>query len=668
MTSGATFDDGFLRPEELAELRATLFDQGRDALDALHHEVLALEGLAPTPERLRALRRAAHTLKSDCASVGFGDLSSLSHALEDTLGALEGGNPVSAAQGDVLLLAVDVLRAGLEAGARDEPGPDVAPVLARLRGLVAAPVAPLVWDAQIQARLDAGRATGLTPVRLDVAFESDVRRRARRVTALLRTLQAEPLARAPHTGLERAARVQVLALSPLAFEELTERAAGFGGAHVELHVPTSSESPPQPPDVAAAVPVRGAARVPGRIDEGPREGETVRVEARRVDEVLNLVGEMVTARATLQSVAAEIEPSLPQELSVRLNEAQSLLARVLQDLQRSAMRMRMAPAERVFRRFTRPVRDLARASGKRVRLHVEGQATELDRGLLDALEDPLLHLVRNALDHGLETPEERAAHGKPGEGTLTLRASREGNQVVIEVADDGRGVDPDAVLARAVEHGLLTAEEGQALGEHERLQLVFRPGLSTARAVTETSGRGVGLDVVRATVEALRGAVHARNLPGGGAAFVIRVPLTVAILRALLFRVGAQTLALPLSSVLEIARAADLLVQRLGGRSIFRLRDGTLGLVELCELLREPPGPPGAGFVLVLRGAAGPFGVRVDELLGEQELVIKAVQDRFIRAPLVAGAAVLGGGIVVLILDALALQRAAQTHAERADD
>jgi two-component system chemotaxis sensor kinase CheA len=373
---------------------------------------------------------------------------------------------------------------------------------------------------------------------------------------------------------------------------------------------------------------------------------------------------MVTARATLQSVAADIDAHLPQELSLRLSEAQSLLARVLQDLQRSAMRMRMAPAERVLRRFTRVVRDLARASGKRARLRTFGQATELDRGLLDALEDPLLHLVRNAVDHGLETPAERAARGKPEEGTLTLRASREGNQVLIEVADDGRGIDPAAVLEAARARGVLGPDEGDELGDAERLQLVFRPGLSTARTVTETSGRGVGLDVVRSTVEALRGSVHASNLESGGAAFVIRVPLTVAILRALLFRVGAQTLALPLSSVLEIARASDLLVQRVGGRSLFRLRDETLGLVELCELLREPEGPPGGGFVLVLRGAGGAFGVRVDALQGEQELVIKAVQDRFIRAPLVAGAAVLGGGVPVLILDALALQRAAQARAE----
>ncbi len=661
MSSGVPFDDGFLRPDEMAELRATLFDQGRDALDALHHEVLALEGLAPTPERLRALKRAAHTLKSDCASVGFSELSSLSHALEDTLGALEGEAPVSAAQGDVLLSAVDALRAGLEAGARDEAGPEVESVLVRLRALVAARGAPPAWDAAARARLEQGRAAGLTPVRLELTFAPASRRRARRLTALLRGLEAEELARAPADDLEHNQRVQVLALSPLAVDELHARAARTRGAQVGVY-----ELPSDGPVAVGAAPAP-AARVATRVDDGPREGETVRVEARRVDEVLNLVGEMVTARATLQSVAAEIEPSLPQDLSARLNEAQSLLARVLQDLQRSAMRMRMAPAERVFRRFTRPVRDLARATGKRVRLRVEGQTTELDRGLLDALEDPLLHLVRNALDHGLEMPEERTLLGKSAEGTLTLRASREGNQVLIEVADDGRGIDSAAVLARALEHGLLTAEEGQALGEHEIVQLVFRPGLSTAHAVTETSGRGVGLDVVRATVEALRGVVHAQNVPGGGTAIVIRVPLTVAILRALLFRVGAQTLALPLSSVLEIARAADLLVQRFGGRTIFRLRDGTLGLVELCELLREPPGPPGGGFVLVLRGSAGPFGVRVDDLLGEQELVIKAVQDRFIRAPLVAGAAVLGGGVVVLILDALALQRSAQARAESPD-
>src|SRR5262249_30291876 len=222
------------------------------------------------------------------------------------------------------------------------------------------------------------------------------------------------------------------------------------------------------------------------------------------------------------------------------------------DLQRSAMRMRMVPVGRVFRRFSRVVRDLGRRTGKPLSLQLEGESTELDRAVLDALEEPLLHLVRNAVDHGLETPDQRRAAGKPAEGRIGLEASREGNQVLVAVADDGRGIDAAAVRRKAIEKGLLEEAEAAALTDDESLQLVFRAGLSTAAAVTETSGRGVGLDIVRRKVEALKGSIRAANRPEGGASFLIRVPLTVAIIQALLFRAGGKHFAVPLTSVVQI--------------------------------------------------------------------------------------------------------------------
>jgi two-component system chemotaxis sensor kinase CheA len=371
-----------------------------------------------------------------------------------------------------------------------------------------------------------------------------------------------------------------------------------------------------------------------------------------VDEVLNLIGEMVTARAMIAGVTAEIEPTLSEDLAARLADAQSLLGRVLQDLQRSAMRMRMVPAARVFRRFSRMARDLGRATGKSLALHIEGEATELDRGILDALEEPLLHLVRNAVDHGLEAPADRAAAGKPAEGRITLRASREGNQVLVEVTDDGRGIDADAVRERA-----RAGEGAPPPSDEDALQLVFQPGLSTAARVTETSGRGVGLDVVRETVEALRGSIRAANLPDGGASFLMKVPLTVAIIQALLFRVSGREAAVPLTSVVEIAQARDV-VRSMGGREICCLRDATLGLARLDRLMGLGGSDGADGYVLVLQSSAGRFGLLVDELIGEQELVIKAVHDRWVRTPLVAGASVLGRGSLALILDVLAVHRA----------
>jgi len=639
--SSAALDDGFLTPDEIQELRQTLFDQGRVALDALGPAVLELEGHRATPERLKPLRRAAHTLKGDCASVGFEELSRLAHALEDAFTVLEEGRTaVSAEQADVLLSAVDHLAAGLEAGVAGRPGPEVHRIIGLLQAIGALHMAAdtFVLAPPQAAEVAAALSVGQHAVRLSLQLPG--RRRAdSAVRALLQAAELREVARAPGS---KANRLDLVALGPLGPAEVEARLRRRRQVKVQVERwhPRPSLDDPSP------------------SAEPAREGESVRIDSRRVDEVLNLIGEMVTARSTIAGVTAEIAPVLSEELASRLADAQSLLERVLQDLQRSAMRMRMVPVGRVLRRFSRVVRDLGRQSGKRVLLQVEGEGTELDRAILDALEEPLLHLVRNAVDHGLESAEERRAAGKPEEGRVWLRASREGNQVLVEVADDGRGIDAARVRRSAIEKSLVPVPEAEALSPEDALQLVFRAGLSTAPAITETSGRGVGLDIVRQKVEALKGSIHAANTPGSGASFLIRVPLTVAIIRALLFRAGSQHLAVPLTAIVEIARADALAVQRVGPQQVFRLRDAALGLVALGTLLEGAP-EAGPGFVIVLQSSVGRFGILVDEVIGEQELVIKAVHDRWIRTSLVAGASVLGGGTLALILDVLAIHRAA---------
>jgi two-component system, chemotaxis family, sensor kinase CheA len=645
-------DDGFvLRPEELAELRRTFFDQGREAVELLGREVLALEGQAPTAERLSSPRRAAHTLKGDCASVGFGPLSTLAHALEDAFVAMESSRrTVSSAQADRLLEAVDALRDGLEAGAKGRSGPRVEPVVERLRLMCTSDGAGMSWLAGLatveRQRVEEARMAGATTFHVGVSFTRSCRDRhavARRVADALGT---DLVTVVPLVGLvSEVDHFDVLVVTRSAGDEVLARLKPIRGARYAIE--------------ECEVPAAPAAPETSSTDAG-HDGETVRIEAGRIDEVLTLVGELVTVRSVLAGLATDIEPFLPGDLGQRLLDAQSLLGRALQDLQRSTMRMRMVPADRVFRRFLRVVRDLGRQTGKPIRLSVEGESTELDRGILEALEDPLLHLVRNAVAHGIEEAPERAIKGKPAEARLTLRAGREGNQILIEIADDGRGIDADVVRARAVERGFISVEEAVAMSDADARQLIFRPGLSTAAVLTEHAGRGVGLDVVRSTVEALRGSVTAENGPDGGALFLIRVPLTIAIIQALLFRVAGRPLAFPMSSVVEIARLEDVSRQWAGAAEIFRLRDEVLGLVRLSRLLGLPDGPA-RGYVMILQCGAGRFGVLADEMCGEQELVIKRVHDRWIRTPLVAGASIVGGGLPTLILDVLAVYRAAMS-------
>jgi two-component system chemotaxis sensor kinase CheA len=645
--------EDLFRPEEVEEIRRTFFDQAEAALDALTQGVLDLEGELPSEERLTPLRRAAHTLKGDCASVGFPALSGLSHALEDAFIALAlSRRPVSAGQCDVFLGAVDGFRAALSAGpgGTDSTSSLVTALRSAFAGGDDGPGWTEVLGEEEQERLARSGERGLLPLHLVLEFGAHCRDPARTAREILETSGLElvaqvPTARAGGTRKARWARLDVLALGSHSPEETQRRLPVRRGVRTFVH--DGSNRPRLDPP-----------RLPSLGPDLAREGDSVRVEARRVDEVLNLVGEMVMARAALAGLVGEIDRYLPGELMGRLGDAQSVLGRVLQDLQRSAMRMRMVPADRVFRRFSRVARDLGRAMGKRVSLQVEGRSTELDRGILDALEEPLLHIVRNAIGHGLETPEERREAGKDPTGRVTLRAGREGNQVLVEVIDDGRGARPDVVRARAVEQGLIDAGEAAALPGSEALQLVFRHGLSTSPEVNEISGRGVGLDVVRQRVEALKGSVRIESVPGLGTTFRIRVPLTVAIIQALLFRVGGRDYAVPLGAVVEIARTGELPLQSLGVREVFRLREEVLGLVRIGRLLgQEGAGSP-SSFVIVLQREAGRFGILVDDLLGEQELVIKAVHDSWVRTPLVAGASVVGGALV-LILDVLSVYRAA---------
>src|SRR6516165_1032992 len=320
----------------------------------------------------------------------------------------------------------------------------------------------------------------------------------------------------------------------------------------------------------------------------------------------------------------------------------------------------MVPVEQLFRRFPRIVRDVAKQCGKDVALEVAGQNTDLDKGILDALAEPLMHLVRNAVDHGVSAPEERLAAGKPARGTVYLNAYHQGTQVVIEIRDDGRGVDLERVRKQAVKRGLVNSEEASRMLDSELINLIFEPGFSTASEITEVSGRGVGMDIVRTILDRLKGTVQVISQPGQGTAIQLRVPLTLASIQTLLFRVGGRLFAVPLSSVIEITRINEQEVHRLDQREVLRLREQILTLVRLNTLSRlhavDSTGEKKKkNFVVVIGQAEKRFGLVVDSLVGEEELVIKALPGEIVSSDLISGASILGDGTVVLILNVPAM-------------
>jgi two-component system chemotaxis sensor kinase CheA len=383
----------------------------------------------------------------------------------------------------------------------------------------------------------------------------------------------------------------------------------------------------------------------------------LRVDAERIDTVLNLVGELIVGKSMLQQAINEFAKHYPKDsMRSRFADAMAFQSRVLNDLQRSVMKVRMVPVEQLFRRFPRIVRDIAKQCGKDVQLVVRGQDTDLDKGLLDAIAEPLTHLVRNAVDHGLESAEERVRNGKPAQGTLRLDAYHQGNQVIVEVSDDGRGIDAQKVKAHAIERGGLSADEAIRLSEGDILQLIFRPGFSTAEKITEVSGRGVGLDVVQSVLQRLKGTVQIETRPGQGTKFRLQLPLTLAIIKALLFRVEQRLYAIPLNAVGEIARADESDLHQVDGCEILQLRNQVLPVIRLGSLPKGSASERhGKIFVLVINLGERKFGLLVNALEGEEELVIKALDDHTVETDLVSGASILGDGRVVLILNLAAL-------------
>jgi two-component system chemotaxis sensor kinase CheA len=369
------------------------------------------------------------------------------------------------------------------------------------------------------------------------------------------------------------------------------------------------------------------------------------------------VGELIIGKSMLQQALNDFAKRYPKEpLRGKFSDAMAFQARVLNDLQRSVMKIRMVPVDQLFRRFPRIVRDVARQCGREVDLELSGQETDLDKGILDAIAEPLTHLVRNAVSHGIESPDERRSLGKPPRGKIRLHALHQGNQVVVEISDDGRGIDAQKIRAKAVEQGLIALQEATRMSDAEALELIFRPGFSTAEVVTEVSGRGVGMDVVQSVLHRLKATIHIETHPGQGTTFRLKLPLTLAIIKALMFWVEQRLYAIPLNAVNQIARTTEAEVHQVDNYEVLQLRNQVLPLLRLGRRgAIEGDRKAHKLFVLVITVGEKKYGLIVDALEGEEELVIKALDDQTFSTDLVNGASILGDGKVVLILNLLAV-------------
>ncbi len=636
---------------DLQRFHATFFEESREGLDAMEAGLLALEDGQRDPEVINSVFRAAHSIKGGAGTFGFDAIAGLTHVLETLLDELRAGKRALEGNAvDAMLASVDVLRALLrevEHGQAADPAA-VKAVTDRLQAVLAG-TAPVAVAAAKQEETPDAWQIGFVPAPSLFMSGNDPLRIIRELETL-GSLHVEPrMQRLP--AFEQLDPLEAylawdLGLVGKVPRSRIEDTFAWVVDDCELDI-----RPAAPPSLATEAPA--AAATPAAVDagkpaaaSGTHEAETsIRVSVDKVDALINLVGELVITQAMLKQVSGGLDPVHAERLFAGLD----LLERNTRDLQEAVIGVRMLPVDAVFRRFPRLVRDLSSRLGKQVRLRTVGEGTELDKGLIEKIADPLVHLVRNSIDHGLEMPDVRRDAGKDETGTITLAASHQGGHIVIEVSDDGRGLNRDKILAKAVERGLSVPDNPT---DAQVWDLIFQPGFSTADAVTDLSGRGVGMDVVRRNIQALGGEVQLESRTGHGTRVLIRLPLTLAILDGMTVSVAGETLILPLAYVLEALQPqADDIRTMAGEGRVLRVRGEYLPILSLGQYYGYRDDRHADPLVVVVEGDGQKIALEVDELLGQQQVVVKNIENNYRRIGGVSGATILGDGRVALIVD-----------------
>ncbi len=690
----------------MAQFHQVFFEESFEGLDLMEKGLLGLDPGTLDDEEINAIFRAAHSIKGGSGTFGFTAIADFTHVMETLLDEMrDGRRPVTTEAVEVLLRSVDVLREMMEA-ARDGGETDAERIAAQ--------------QAELQRILENAPA----PV-------ESVESTPPPAAAAEPDPGAEPevvgwhIVFRPHPHLPRTAN------DPL---RLLEELAGLGELEVEcdldalpppgefqpeeaylswdlhLHAPVerfqieeifdwveedcdlavmpvhaAASAPAEPPAAAGPPPspgpttgsaqtavtkspAKGKTRAKGKAKSKDGGSSSIRVDIAKIDTLINMVGELVITQSMLGLLGEEFEDVLDPARLERLHEGLTQLERNTRELQENVMQIRMLPISFTFSRFPRLVHDLSTKLGKKVELRLLGESTEVDKTVIEKIGDPLVHLVRNSLDHGLEPPAERLAAGKPETGVLELDAYHKGGNIVIEIRDDGRGLDRERILAKALERGLVSEE--QNLSDQQIYELIFQPGFSTAEQVSDVSGRGVGMDVVRKNITELGGHIEIESNPGRGSAIIIRLPLTLAILDGQTVAVGDETYIVPLVSIIESIQIRPNMINLLAGHGeTFKLRDEYLPIIRLHEVfgIENPRARElEQGLLVVLEGEGRRCGLFVDDLLGQQQVVIKSLEANYQRVEGISGATILGDGSVALILDIPGLMRLAARRTEPA--
>ena len=627
--------------EDIQEILEDFLVEAFELIEQLDQNLVELESNPDDLELLNSIFRVAHTIKGSSSFLNFDVLTGLTHHMENVLNkARHGEVKLSHEVMDVVLESIDMMKSLLHAirdnGNDTSIGIDITDICRHLDIIsngdeVSAPVAPAQMD-PVETPMDEDN--------VDYSKLSD-KEVEEEIERLLKMRKEE----------DRQRKSQATVSTPVS----TNAASSV----------QEDKNEEEEPKVAAASVKRAApeSSTPAKKDASSSMEQTIRVEVKRLDHLMNLIGELVLGKNRLLKIYDDVEERYEGEKFLEeLNQVVSSISLVTTDLQIAVMKTRMLPIAKVFNKFPRMVRDLSRELGKQIELEISGEETELDKSIVEEIGDPLVYIIRNSCDHGIEDVATRRAKGKPETGLIQLKAYNEGNNIVIEITDDGKGLDPDLLRSKAIEKGMITEREADGMSDKEAYALIFKPSLSTAKVVTNVSGRGVGMDVVKTNIEKLNGIIDVDSELGHGTVIRLKIPLTLAIIQALLVGAQEEYYTIPLASVLETVRIPLDEIYTIEGKNVLRLRDEVLSLVRLSDIFGVKQVYEGGEhtYVVVIGLAESKLGVVVDTLVGQEEIVIKSLGDYLQGIEGIAGATIRGDGRVTLIVDVAALMNLAK--------
>ncbi len=650
-----------------AEDIKVFIQEADEQLQLLDEDIIKLEGVEDNTELLQEIFRAAHTIKGSSAVLGHQKMAQLAHVMENILDQLRKGSlAVTPLVIDALLHGLDSLRTLKdEIVSSEDSGLDIAPMISELESVIAEPgdsspsdeaesTPTLVVDQAAESKLTAALASGNNAYRIKVNLNKDTSFPAIRCFQVLTDLSqlGEIPASAPsleEIEQEKASlNIELVLVSSHGVDKLQEAVLSVEDVeNVEivpyLPEPTAASAPEESQGGGTATKTQG------------QQSQTVRIDVERLDSLMNAIGELVVDRTRMLQVSKQLSSRYKEDESVvALGVTTTHVAKLIGELRDDIMKVRMLPIGTVFNGFPRMVRDLTRGAGKQLDFVVEGQQTEIDRTVIERIRDPLVHLIRNVVDHGIEMPEVRKAAGKPEKGNVRLAAFHEHGQIVIIIEDDGKGIDPKTIKEAAVRKKAMSAEAVAKLSDAEAIDLIFKPGISTAQTTSEISGRGVGMDIVRANIEAINGSVTVDTKVGQGTRFTLTLPLTLAILQGLLVRSNDALYAIPLAHVQETFKLEHNVVKVNGKNDVIAYRGKVLPLLRIGAIFNTENGKNGhngSGFAVVVQIGGKSLGLLVDSLMESQEIVIKSLGAYIGQVKGIVGASILGDGSVVLILD-----------------